>query len=107
MTPTIRLISMALAVSLAGSAMPRPDTLGVVTQARDANLGTGPVSAGATLYDGDRLSTLGNGALTLRSGASMLYISGESRVTLRAISNSPKSTEADLSAGILVFPLRK
>ena len=85
---TTRQIAMVLAVSHTSSAVPRPDTLGVVTQARDANLGTGPVSAGATLYDGDRLSTLGNGALTLRSGTSMLYLSSESRVTLRALPSS-------------------
>jgi hypothetical protein len=94
---------MVLAVSLTSSAVPRPDTLSVVTQARDANLGTGPVSAGATLYDGDRLSTLGNGALTLRSGTSMLYLSRESPVTLSALPSSVKGTQADLSAGALVF----
>jgi hypothetical protein len=51
MTIAVRLMAAALAVSLTGNpAPPHPDTLGVVTQARDANLGTGPVSAGTTLY---------------------------------------------------------
>jgi hypothetical protein len=104
MTIAIRLLATALAVSLAGGPPPpNPDTLGVVTQARDASLGSGPVSPGTTLYDGDRLSTQGNGALTLRSGTSMLYLSHESRVTLRAIPNNARGTEADLSAGTLVF----
>lgn len=104
LTITIRLMATVLASLLGGSLIsPHPETLGVVTQARDANLGTGPVSPGTTLYDGDRLSTQDTGALTLRSGTSMLYLSRESRVTLRAISNSAKGTEADLSAGTLVF----
>jgi hypothetical protein len=33
----------------------------------------------------------------------MLYLSRESRVTLRALPNSAKGTEADLSAGTLLF----
>ena len=104
MTITTRLLATTLAVSLAGSPTPpHPDTLGVVTQARDANLGSGPVSPGTTLYDGDHLSTQGDGALTLRSGTSMLYLYRESRVTLRAIPNNAKGTEADLSAGTLLF----
>ncbi len=104
MTIIIRLMATALAVLLTSSPTPpRPDTLGVVTQARDANLGSGPVSPGTTLYDGDRLSTQDNGALTLRSGTSMLYLSRESRVTLRAIPNYARGTEADLSAGSVVF----
>jgi len=104
MTLAIRLMATALAVSLAGGpTLPGPDTLGVVTQARDANLGGGPVSPGATLYDGDRLSTQGDGALTLRSATSMLYLSRESRVTLHAIPNNTKGAEADLSAGTVLF----
>ncbi len=103
MTLAIRLMATALAVSLASSTTPHPDTLGVVTQARDANLGGGPVSPGATLYDGDRLSTQGNGALTLRTATSMLYLSRESRVTLHASPNNTKGTEADLIAGTLLF----
>ncbi len=55
MTITIRLMATVLISLLGGSLMSsHPETLGVVTQARDANLGTGPVSPGATLYDGDR-----------------------------------------------------
>lgn len=103
MTLAIRLTAVALAVSLASYAAPRPDVLGVVTQARDADLGGGPVSPGATLYDGDRLSTEPTGALTLRSRTSMLYLSRETRVTLRAIPNNANATEADLSAGTLRF----
>jgi hypothetical protein len=43
-----------------------PLMLGIVTQAKDAILCTGPVSAGTTAYDGDLLSTDAEGALTVR-----------------------------------------
>jgi hypothetical protein len=61
------LTSIGLVVSFAAGGLPaRPLMLGIVTQAKDAILCTGPVSAGTTVYDGDLLSTDAEGALTVR-----------------------------------------
>jgi hypothetical protein len=50
-----RLLSLALVLLLVPAPAPaRANVLGVVTQATDASLGTGPVSVGASIYDGDR-----------------------------------------------------
>ncbi len=99
-----RFMAIALALSLAASRAPaHPGVLGIVTQAKDANLSTGPVSAGTTVYDGDRLWTQAEGALTFRSGTAMLYLARESRMTLRSLPDKAKGTKADLDAGTLVF----
>jgi hypothetical protein len=98
------LTAIALAVSLTGNAsLADPLMLGIVTQAKDANLSTGPVSPGTTVYDGDRVSTDANGALTIRGIAAMFYLAHQSRMILRGMPDSPRSTQAQLSAGTLVF----
>ncbi len=108
MTLRRRLRAIALALSIAASGAPaHTDTLGVVMQARSASLSNGPVSAGASLFDGDRLSTEVDGALTLRSGASMVYLGRESRVTLHNATGEPKSAQVNLSAGTIVFSTAK
>src|SRR5262249_58232867 len=66
-------------------------------------LGHGSVSPGATLYEGDRLSTESDGALRLRSSAAMIYLSGPSAVTLRCMPENDESTEAELHSGTLLF----
>ena len=99
-----RFITAVLALAVIVARVPaHPNMLGVVTQAKDANLSTGPVSAGTTVYDGDRLSTQADGALTFRSGTAMLYLARESRVTLRSLPDKPNGMQAELSAGTLVF----
>jgi hypothetical protein len=77
--------------------------LGVVTQATDANLSTGPVSAGTTAYDGDLLPTDQDGALTVRAPNSMLYLGRQSRMFLRSLPGQTHGTAAHLSAGTLAF----
>ncbi len=99
-----RFLGIALALSLIPTPVPgNPSPLGVVTQATAANLGTGPVSVGASIYDGDHLSTDTDGALTIRGGAAMLYLARESRMTLRASAADSGGREAQLAAGTLVF----
>ena len=95
---------MTLVLSLTGSTvLSRTDTLGVVTQARSASLSSGPVSVGTSVYDGDRLSTETDGALTLRAGASMLYLGRQSQVTLRSCVGEVRAAQVSLGAGTVVF----
>jgi hypothetical protein len=97
-----RLVATALAFSLAGISLPaRVAPLGVLMQAADAYMSSNTrATAGATLYDGDRLSTQSAGVLRLRSGASMLYLGGSSSVTLH---QAEKGIQADLTSGSAVF----
>jgi hypothetical protein len=96
-----RVFTLALVFLLTPLPAPaRSDILGVVTQASDAFLGTGPVSVGASIYDGDRLSTDADGAVTLRGGGAMLYLARQSLHSLEGHSNG---TQASLSAGTVVF----
>ncbi len=99
-----RILAMTLAFLLVGVSRPaRPagvPALGVVTQASAAHFNTARVSAGATVYDGDRLSTESEGLLQFRGAGSLLYLPGRSGVTLHRL---PNGTQAHLSTGGLVF----
>jgi hypothetical protein len=97
-------VATALAMALAGfPASARFAALGIITEADGAYLRDRRVSTGTTLYDGDRLSTEPDGVLRLRSGAAMLYLPGDSQITLRSEPNDEKGTLVDLTAGTLVF----
>jgi hypothetical protein len=101
---TRRLFAIALVFLLIPAPAPaRANVLGVVTQASDASVRTGPVSVGASIYDGDRLSTDADGAVTLRGGGAMLYLARQSRMVLHALEGNSSGTQANLSAGTLVF----
>jgi hypothetical protein len=71
-----------------------------VTQSAGGHLGTAPASAGATIYDGDHLSTDAGGALRLRSIAFLIYLPGQSGITLHS---AEKGALAELTGGTLVF----
>jgi hypothetical protein len=120
MRPHPRLTATLLVVSLLfygtpshGSDAASPtdvETLGIVVASREATLGNGTASDGATLYNGDRLVTAPNGGLSLRSGDAMLYMSGSTQVTLhRTPSHNPVITKslirADVSSGSISFSL--
>jgi hypothetical protein len=99
--PSRRLLAAAVALSLiAASAPANPKLLGIITQASDANLG--PVSEGACVYDGDRLSTDDDRALTFRGGPTMLLARGK-RMTVHGLPNISTGREASLTAGTRVF----
>jgi hypothetical protein len=105
---TRRFSAAALLLSLIPAPGPgSPEVLGIITQASDANLGTGPLSVGTSIYDGDRLSTDADGALTFRGPAAILYLSHDSRMTLRRIGSRSIGARADLSAGTLAFTAAK
>jgi hypothetical protein len=98
------LVATILAMTLAGIPAPtRFAALGIITEADGAYLRDRRVSTGTTLYDGDRLSTEPDGVLRLRSGAALLYLRGDSQITLRSEPNDEKGTLVDLTAGTLVF----
>ena len=99
-----RILTMTLVFFLVGIPLPaRPagiPALGVVTQASAAHFNTARVSAGATVYDGDGLSTESEGLLQFRGAGSLLYLPGRSGVTLHRLLNG---TQAHLRTGGLVF----
>ena len=79
-------------------------TVGTVTQASGAHFNAATVSAGATIYDGDGLSTDANGALQFHSPASLVYLPGASGVTLHSLANG---TQVQLRNGALVFSVAR
>jgi hypothetical protein len=99
-----RILAMTLAFFLVGIPLPTRSAgipaLGVVTQASFAHFNTARVSAGATAYDGDRLSTESEGLLQFRGEGSLLYLPGQSGITLHGL---PNSAQAHLRTGGLVF----
>jgi hypothetical protein len=99
-----RILAMTLAfllVSISLSARPAGiPALGVLTQASAAHFNAARVSAGATVYDGDRLFTESEGQLQFRGAGSLLYLPGRSGVTLHRL---PNGTQAHLRTGGLVF----
>jgi hypothetical protein len=78
--------------------------LGVVTQASSAHFNAAKVSAGATIYDGDGLSTEADGALQFRAPAALLYLPGTSGVTLHRL---PNGAQTQLQAGTVAFSTAK
>lgn len=85
------------------SAFAGPSALGGVLQASRARLNTGPVSAGATIYDGDRFSTEKGGVLLLRGEAVMLELAEESNAVMRRKANGAEGMETELTRGTLVL----
>ena len=99
-----RILALTLAFFLVGIPLPTRSAgtpaLGVVTQASFAHFNTARVSAGATVYDGDRLSTESEGLLQFRGAGWLLYLPGQSGITLHGL---PNGAQAHLRAGGLVF----
>jgi hypothetical protein len=82
------------------AAAPNLLPLGTVTQASRAHFNAATVTAGATIYDGDGLSTDAEGALQFRGPAALIYLPGASSVTLHGLANG---TQAQLQMGTAVF----
>jgi hypothetical protein len=98
---------MALVLSAATLALPvwaAPGSpasapLGVVLQADKATVGADTTSGGATIYDGDRLSTGGSGALRVRFGGAEMFLRANSLTTVH---NFPNGFAANLAQGTVV-----
>ena len=102
-----RVLTMILVLLLTGIALPaRPSgspnlpPIGTVTQASGAHFNVATVSAGATVYDGDGLSTEAEGALQFSGSATAVYLPGASSVTLHRL---PSGLQAQLHNGTVVF----
>jgi len=72
--------------------------MGVVILAAGAQLGSGRVSTGATVFDGDRFQTNADGVLRLRIGTAQVHLGGGSVVTLR---RAEYGTQAILLGGTM------
>jgi hypothetical protein len=100
------LLTLQMVFPLAGNSSPgRPAALGVVVEAYRAHLGGGAVSPGATVYDGDHLSTEEGGALRLRCNAALLDLAEKSAALVRHAEDVAQGleAEAELVQGTLVF----
>lgn len=100
------LLTLQMVFLLAGTSSPgRPAALGVVVEAYRAHLGGGAVSPGATVYDGDHLSTEEGGALRLRCNAALLDLAEKSAALVRHAEDVAQGleAEAELVQGTLVF----
>jgi hypothetical protein len=73
---------------------------GTVVAADGANVGGGNLSAGATVFGGDRLFTTGTGSVQLRAGAARLLLSSDSAAVLSKDEISPA---ASLTRGTAIF----
>src|SRR3984893_16203692 len=73
---------------------------GTVVSAEGANVGGGSLSAGTTVFGGDRLFTTGTGSVQLRAGAARLLLTGDTAAVLGKDEVSPA---ASLTRGTAVF----
>lgn len=96
-----RILATALACLLTGIPLPgQTPALGVVTQSSGGHLGTAVASEGATIYDGDRIETEENGALSLRAGTVQLSLSANSLVVMK---HDESGLTPTLERGSVVF----
>jgi hypothetical protein len=73
---------------------------GTVVAAEGANVGGGSLSAGTTVFGGDRLFTSGTGSVQVRAGAARLLLSGD---TIAILAKDEISPAANLTRGTAVF----
>jgi hypothetical protein len=96
-----RILATALTCLLTGIPLPGQTTaLGVVTQSIGGHLGTAVASAGATIYDGDRLDTEDKGALGLRAGTVQLSLLADTTVVMQ---HDESGLTPTLERGSVVF----
>jgi hypothetical protein len=100
------LLALRMLFLLAGTSPPgRPAVLGVVVEAYRAHLGGSAVSPGATVYEGDHLSTEEGGSLRLSCNAALLEFAEKSAALVRHTGDGAQGleAEAELVQGTLVF----
>jgi hypothetical protein len=73
---------------------------GTVVAAEGANVGGGSLSAGTTVFGGDKLFTTGTGSVQLRAGAARLLLTGD---TIAVLAKDQISPAANLTRGTAVF----
>jgi hypothetical protein len=101
-TAMVIILSASLAgmPAIAGPAGPVSAPLGVVLQADRAQVGADITSGGATIYDGDRLGTGGEGNLRARLSKSQMYLRPNSSAKVHGF---PNGFSADLIGGTVVL----
>jgi hypothetical protein len=67
-------------------------SLGTIVYADHAHIGAAPVSVGATVFSGDKLSTEPTGSVQVRTGAARLLLSGASSAAFTQDDGSPAAT---------------
>jgi hypothetical protein len=90
------LVAVAIFAVTAAAAPVPVASMGVVLQANNANLSGSPVVTGATIFNGDTLSTDNAGVLRARFGSSQIYLFPNSNVS---ISQTANGFSAVLSGG--------
>lgn len=98
------MLGFALIISQVSASAAGVTPLGVVTQASRANIAHADVSAGATVFDGDLLTTSSDGLLRVRVGAAQFYMASQSSLNLQSV---PGGALAKLAAGTIVFSSAK
>jgi hypothetical protein len=89
---------------LAGAPAPADvRTLGVVTHAQRAHIGTAAVSEGSAVYEGDRLSTEAAGNLRIASPALTLQLDAQSTLVVQRAVDPESGVVAEVSSGTLIF----
>jgi hypothetical protein len=78
---------LAATPAFAGPASGDPVPLGTVLEVKSAQTGPESNSAGATIYDGDRLETKGAGTLRVRLHESQMYLHPGTLTEVHSISN--------------------
>jgi hypothetical protein len=98
--PVLAVLAVAtFAVSVAVAAPAPMASMGVVLQANNANLSGSPVVIGATIFNGDTLSTENTGALRARFGSSQIYLFPNSNVS---VTQSADGFSATLEGGTVL-----
>jgi len=91
--------TLAGAPVLASPANPASVPLGVVLQAEYAQVGADATAGGATVYNGDRLQTLGGGTLRAQLGGPQMYLREN---TMAQVQGLPNGFSAELATGTVV-----
>ena len=85
---------------VAAPAAPVISPIGIILQAENAQVGNGGATAGASIFNGDRLSTSTLGSLRASLGASQALLSAQSSADFH---QSIHGFNADLNAGTIVL----
>lgn len=85
-------VSLMVIPTVAMPGSPASAPLGWVLQAERAHVGPDITSGGATIYDGDRLETQGDGTLRARLGNSQLYMRPGTMADVHGFANGYSAT---------------
>jgi hypothetical protein len=105
-TDCISITKSTLALLVSASLLTSPvwaapsSSLGVVVYADRAHVGAAQASVGATIFNGDRLTTEQTGSMQVRTGAARLLLSSGSMATVSEDSATPAAT---LTLGTVTF----